>query len=958
MSGKSQTIGPLTGFAGANGPQIRLTGALTIIQTNATTFNGVISQAGGSLTLDPTSTSTLTLSGVNTYTGPTTIQGGTLALGTGGSIANTPTINVAAGAALDVSVPGTLTVSASQALNSIGSVLGSLSVSGGLSALMTSIGTFSVPSASANVTFNFPSTYVWDINNATHTAGSDPGWGLLSVPNGTITINTPMTIKIVSLTGSDQPGNVTNFNTAIAYSFPIAYASGGIGSFNASQVTINTAGFSNYPASASQWSVSLDNTGDYLLLKFNPFQVITTVLTNENVTAGGTAIFVVKANAAGSNPGFQWTEGLGNYALVDGGYSLGGATVSITTNGNTCTLTLNGVQDADTGSINVSVTTTYNSVQQAALSSASLLVVDAPSSVTVSSTLGSTLPMTPIAQGAAVQLTATQYGGNGAISYQWYVGSTAIAGATNAFYQINVSPGTVGSSYYCVAANQAGSVTSSPPAVVPGPVTTVANQMIFEPYNYPFQTHNGSVPWSAIGLTNVYNQLTGVGVSWIIGSGSGYIDCEDVNWNQHYAGNPPGIYGIYPNDNWPWEGLADSFNDTVTTTEPGYSGIYEQTGHAGSVNLPFGAGGSISNGTVYFSWVMNLGQGGALTTATYDYLGGFGYNNGDPTTVLGYPNAGIYLQTPGDDTYRLGVFKTGTTVAAGSLGSVLIPGSNGNWAPNIVLLRDTTLFVVCRLTVHTNGGSSVALWIDPPTNSFYASEANVPTPDVPDSASASAPDSAPSADYFYDKWTAAIASRDFALLRIGTTWASVTPSAAPTLSLNNVVDAPCAPATAVFTSQNAGNPVTGGYGWTFNNGSGPVALSDGPNPNNDGSAFSGTATDVLTITGVTAAEVGTYTVTGTNLDQNALTDLVGSASGTLSFLRPALSIAYNGAALVISWPTNTPACFALKQTATLTPPVAWAPASGGTAGTSGANHTYTLTPLPAAPKYYRLVGAP
>jgi autotransporter-associated beta strand protein len=925
------------------------------VNGQSVTFNTALTSSGGALTLtNSTGSGTLTLTAANTYSGGTTINAGTLALGPSGSIASTPTINVAAGATLDASQPGTLTVGASQTLNSIGSVLGSLSVNGGLSAFMTTIGTNAVPSASANVTFNPSSTYVWDINKATGgTAGADPGWGLLSVPSGTITITTPLTINIVSLNGSDQPGNAANFNNAIAYSFPIAYASGGIGSFNASQVAINTAGFANYPTSASQWSVSLDNTGNYLLLNFNPFQVITTVLTNENVAAGGTAIFVVKANAAGSNPGFQWTEGSGYSPLANGGTSLGGANVSITTNGNTSTLTLSGVQDADTGSINVNVTATFNSVQQSALSSANLFVVDAPSSVSVSSTLGNTLPMTPVAQGAAIQLTATPYGGNGTLSYQWYLGATAIAGATNSFYQVNVSPATVGT-YNCVVTNLAGSVTGSP-AVVPGPVTSVANQMIFEPYNYIFQSNGGTGPWDGIGVTNVYNQLTGAGLGWVIGNtGSGDGACLDVNWNQHYVGSPPGIYGQFPNDNWPWEGLADSFDPGQAGILPGASGLYEQTGGAGSTHLPFGAGGSITNGTVYFSWVMNMGQGGAMTTAGHDYVGGFGYNNGDPTTFNGYPNAGIYLQTPGDDTYRLGVFKTSTGTPN--------PGVNGNWASSIVLIRDTTLFAVCRLTVRTNGGSSVALWIDPPTNSFYASEANVPPPDVVDSDSAGAPDAAPSADYFYDKWSADITSRNFAILRVGTTWASVTPPAAPTLSVNNVLLTPCAPATAVFTSQNAGNPVTAGYGWTFDNGGGPVALSDGPNPNNDGSAFSGTATDVLTITGVTAAEVGTYTVTGTNIDQNTVNTtpvaLVGSASGTLSFLRPALSIAYNGAALVVSWPTNTPACFALNQTANLAPPVTWASASGGTAGISGTNHTYTVTPPPAAPKYYRLVGAP
>jgi len=85
MNGRSQTIGPLAsstgiGGVGADTPTIKLTGALTILQTNVNTmFSGVIIGSGGSLTLGGAGTlGTLTLSGTNTYTGNTTINAGTL----------------------------------------------------------------------------------------------------------------------------------------------------------------------------------------------------------------------------------------------------------------------------------------------------------------------------------------------------------------------------------------------------------------------------------------------------------------------------------------------------------------------------------------------------------------------------------------------------------------------------------------------------------------------------------------------------------------------------------------------------------------------------------------------------------------------------------------------------------------------------------------------------------------
>jgi autotransporter-associated beta strand protein len=125
MSGRNQTIGPLTGFAGASGPQIKNIGALTIIQTNNTVYNGAMA-GSGSLTLDAHSTGTLILNGISggaglAYTGPTVINGGTLEINKANGLAST-SITVSNGGVLKLDY--NTAVPLTTALNLAGSPVG------------------------------------------------------------------------------------------------------------------------------------------------------------------------------------------------------------------------------------------------------------------------------------------------------------------------------------------------------------------------------------------------------------------------------------------------------------------------------------------------------------------------------------------------------------------------------------------------------------------------------------------------------------------------------------------------------------------------------------------------------------------------------------------------------------------------------------------------------------------
>jgi len=101
LGGYSQTIGPLTstntiyppaGY-GTGIPTIVLNGALTVLQTNATSIFAGLITGPGSFTLSGNSSGMLILSNyANTYTGGTTITGGTLDITNGCSIAGNVTV--------------------------------------------------------------------------------------------------------------------------------------------------------------------------------------------------------------------------------------------------------------------------------------------------------------------------------------------------------------------------------------------------------------------------------------------------------------------------------------------------------------------------------------------------------------------------------------------------------------------------------------------------------------------------------------------------------------------------------------------------------------------------------------------------------------------------------------------------------------------------------------------------
>jgi len=138
ISGANVTIAEVSGGtvnvdgAGAtiesyNGGTIAVGDGLAVTIQDGTS-PGVISGDGG---LIKDSSGVLTLDGVNTYAGSTTVNAGILVIGADGSIGSSSEIIVASGAALDLSAVGGLTVGAGNSIAGGGLLLGDLSFANG-----------------------------------------------------------------------------------------------------------------------------------------------------------------------------------------------------------------------------------------------------------------------------------------------------------------------------------------------------------------------------------------------------------------------------------------------------------------------------------------------------------------------------------------------------------------------------------------------------------------------------------------------------------------------------------------------------------------------------------------------------------------------------------------------------------------------------------------------------------
>jgi autotransporter-associated beta strand protein len=223
-----------------------------IVAMNDGNSSGVISGNGG---MTKSSAGVLTLGGVNTYTGATTVDAGKLVVN--GSIS---------GSAVTVQSGGTLGGS--------GTVGDTTVQSGGTINPGNSPGTLNI---NGNINWLGGGNYNWQIVGLTGTAGTVATWDLVSATGildlSALSIGSKFNINLWSLssTGPDVSGALTGFNNTQSYTWKIATAAGGITGFDSSYFNLNTgaingtAGFAN---GLGGGSFSLVQSGNDLNLVF------------------------------------------------------------------------------------------------------------------------------------------------------------------------------------------------------------------------------------------------------------------------------------------------------------------------------------------------------------------------------------------------------------------------------------------------------------------------------------------------------------------------------------------------------------------------------------------------------------------------------------------------------------------------------------------------------------------
>jgi fibronectin-binding autotransporter adhesin len=238
---------------------------LTFLGDGNVSVNDAVAIGTGNLI--KSGTGVLTLGAANTFTGNTVINSGTVRLGAGGSLANSPVIDIKAGATLDVSLSGFI-VSSSQQIKGTGSLSGAVTLNSLTSVLAPGSSPGIMDFEGNQVWGSFE--YEWEVNDwAQAVAGENHDQIVIG---GSLILNAAnqYRLEVLSLTAGNASGPVPGFEEA-PRSWTILTASGGISGFSDAGWTIDSSGFlTSLDPPTGSWSLAQSPDSNSLVLSYTP----------------------------------------------------------------------------------------------------------------------------------------------------------------------------------------------------------------------------------------------------------------------------------------------------------------------------------------------------------------------------------------------------------------------------------------------------------------------------------------------------------------------------------------------------------------------------------------------------------------------------------------------------------------------------------------------------------------
>ena len=209
------------------------------IDNATTTFSGTLQNGPGALGLLKSGTGTLTLSGTNTYTGPTTVNAGTLQAGSSGGLS----------ASSDFTVNSTLD------LNGFSNAIGSLAGSGIVSNNGGAVATLSAGSDGASTTFsgtlqngNSTLALTKSGNGTLILSGASTYSGLTDVQGGVLSVRGTLSNSAVQVESGATLGGAGTINGAVTILSGgiLAPGNGAAGTLSVASLVLSSGAVSNF----------------------------------------------------------------------------------------------------------------------------------------------------------------------------------------------------------------------------------------------------------------------------------------------------------------------------------------------------------------------------------------------------------------------------------------------------------------------------------------------------------------------------------------------------------------------------------------------------------------------------------------------------------------------------------------------------------------------------------------